>query len=152
MGKSVDEARSDARKDVFLSAFSITGIIQDGVDSANVTRKTYYYWLETDPVFAERVKEAAEEANDNIRKNIYTRALGYQKPLHYKGRLTGDTIEEYSESMLTLLARSRMPKEFRQNTGIELSEAPELATVRERFLDRLAAMVERVSDEPTESE
>lgn len=136
------------RQDLFIEALAITGIIKDACDVAGIHRNTVAYWIEHDPSFEEKFNEAKEDANDLIRRQIHTRAFGYRKELHYKGVKTGDSIEEYSESLLTLLARSRMPKEFRTNTGIELSESAEMADVRERFLDRLAAMSERMqSDE-----
>lgn len=141
---------TEERQDAFLEALSVTGIIKDACDAAGIHRNTVAYWLENDPTFEPKFNDAKEESNDLIRRQIHNRAFGYRKELHYKGLKTGDTIEEYSESLLTLLARSRMPKEFRQNTGIELSESPELSEVRERFLDRLSAMAERMqADEPT---
>lgn len=140
-------------QEVFLGAFALTGIVKSGLDAANVARSTYYYWIENDPTFAERVEEAREEANDILRAQVRGFAMeGFEKPLHYKGLLTGDKIREHSDSLIQFWTRSRMPKEFRQNQGIELSESPEMADVRERFLDRLAAMSERIqSDDAAET-
>lgn len=140
-------------QDLFLQGYAQQGIIKDGLEAANIARSSYYYWLDNDPSFAERVEEAKEEANDHWRRIVYRRANGYEEPLVFQGRKTGETIEKYSESILTLVTRSRMPREFRVNQGIELSESPEMADVRERFLDRLAAMAERMqSDESKSSE
>lgn len=140
------------RQDAFLEAYAVSGLVLDGVRAAEVSRTTFQRWRENDLEFANRLDEVREDFNDKIREHINRRAFGYSKPLHYKGVLTGDVVEEYSERMLERLAASRMPKEFRNNTGIEVSESPEMADVRERFLDRLASMAERVQEEASADE
>lgn len=148
---SRDHSQSrDELQTLFLQGYSRRGIIKDGLEAANVHRSTYQYWLDNLPDFAEAVEDAKEEANDNWRRLVYERAEGYQEELHFKGLKTGDTVTKWSESLLTLVARSRMPREFRQNQGIELSESAEMSDIRSRFLDRLSAMAERMqADEPT---
>jgi hypothetical protein len=141
-------------QEVFIGAFAVTGVVKSGLDAANIARSTYYYWLENDPSFAERVEEAREEYHDTVRLQVQSFAMeGFTEELSYQGRKTGDTTRKYSDGLIQFWTRSRMPREFRVNQGIELSESPEMADVRERFLDRLAAMAERMqSDESKSSE
>ena len=143
----VDQYDTKTKQNLFLEAFCLTGVIKEAANAAGIHRNTVHYWLEHDTEFESQYALAIEDANDVVRLEIRRRAFGFPKELHYQGRKTGDTVEEYDSGMLSMLAKSRMPKEFRQNVAVESSESSDLMNIRERFLDRLAMMAERLAEE-----
>lgn len=92
---------------------------------AGISRNTVYAWQERDTEFSLKFNVAEQEANDVIRAELHRRAVqGYEKPVVSMGKAVYDkdgkplTERVYSDQLLGLLAKSRMP-EFRDKQQIE---------------------------------
>ncbi|MGZ3603296.1 MAG: hypothetical protein ACXVDF_25560, partial [Ktedonobacterales bacterium] len=116
-----------------------------------VTTATIYNWRKADEEFRLAWEWAHQEANDTIRREISRRAIeGWDEPVYQGGKLVGYT-RKYSDSLLTFLAKSRMP-EFRERvditsndqhinaheTIVEAAHDPETTDLAARLLERLA--------------
>jgi len=119
------EQRIDAQEK-FLRTFSMTANVRAACMSAGIARSTMYAWQETDQEFSLKFNIASEEANDVIRAELFRRAVqGYEKPVVSMGNMVyndGKPLMErvYSDSLLSLLAKSRMP-EFRDKQSMDLN-------------------------------
>lgn len=124
------EERKEAQE-VFLQTFSLNANVRAACMKAGVDRSQIYRWQEHDEEFAQRFKQAELDANDMIRGELFRRAVqGYEKPVVSMGRavyVKNDKGEEkplmervYSDSLLSLLAKARMP-EFREKQQVEHS-------------------------------
>lgn len=101
-------AATAARKSAFLDAFRTIGIIKHAAEKVGLNRRTVTAWRYKDPAFEIAFIEADQDASDIVRQEIFRRGIvGVKKPLTFKGKKTGDTITEYSDKMLELLARIR---------------------------------------------
>ena len=104
----------------------MTANVRAACMSAGVDRSTVYYWQEVDTEFSLKFNIASEEANDVIRAELFRRAVqGYEKPVVSMGKMVyhdGKPLTErvYSDSLLSLLAKSRMP-EFRDKQSMDLN-------------------------------
>src|SRR5579872_2742796 len=102
----------------FLKDFRMCANLTQAAQKAHVDRSTIYYWRQTDPDFAAKFDEAEEEANDHLRAEIYRRAVeGWEVPVVSAGKLV-TTTRQYSDRLLELLARARMP-EFRDRVDVQ---------------------------------
>lgn len=120
---------------------------------AGVARSTVYNWQETDSAFAQQFAEATEDANDFIDDEIVRRAVhGYQEPVVSNGKLIyGDdgrplTVTKYSDTLMQMLAKSRMPK-YRDSQKIEHSGSLDVNGAKELLLQRLERIREVKGDE-----
>lgn len=116
-----------AIQEKFLKSFSMTANMRAACMAAGVDRSTVYYWQEHDTDFSLRFNIAEQEANDVIRAELFRRAIqGYEKPVVSMGKAVYDkdgkplTERVYSDSLLSLLAKARMP-EFKDKQRIEHS-------------------------------
>ena len=98
----------------FLDAYSMTGNISYSCEQAGVERSTHYNVWMRDPKYVKAFEDAREKAGDRIEAEILRRAYGVEKPLHYQGKLTGDTVIEYSDLLLIFLAKAVRPEKFRE--------------------------------------
>src|SRR5450755_2966632 len=115
-----------AKQQKFLDAYSKGTSLSASARIAGVDRTTVYHWKE-DEDFARRFADAYEDGNDRIDDAILTRAVdGYEVPMLSMGKLVRDDDGEpmmetrYSDSLATLLAKSRMPK-YRDKQQLELT-------------------------------
>ena len=60
-GPKTEEQREDAQAR-FLSSFAEMGTITHAAKASEIARQTHYDWLGSDPAYAEKFKEAAEQA------------------------------------------------------------------------------------------
>lgn len=103
-------------QDNFLKFFARSGNIRQACWTVGVPRQTIYRWRNEDDDFEDRYQQALDDVNDRIRAEIWRRAInGVKKPVYQGGKLVGH-IQEYSDSLLSLLARAHMP-EFRQESA-----------------------------------
>lgn len=110
---------------IFLQAFSMTANVRAACLKAKVSRNTVYQWAEHDETFSIEYKQAELDANDMVRAELFRRAVqGYDKPLVSVGKVVYDkdgkpmTERVYSDSLLSLLAKARLP-EFKDKQHIE---------------------------------
>lgn len=122
-------------KEQFLDAFARTANVLAACQSAGIDRSTVYRWKESDETFLIRFNLASEDANDRIRAELFRRAVqGYEKPVISAGRVvyveeklpSGKKVQKplmervYSDSLLSLLAKARMP-EFRDKQHLDIN-------------------------------
>lgn len=114
-------------QEIFLQAFSMTANVRAACMKAGISRNTVYEWAEHDERFSLRYKQAELDANDLIRGELFRRAVqGYEKPVISIGKVVYDKdgkplMEKvYSDSLLSLLAKARMP-EFRDKQQVDLT-------------------------------
>ncbi len=82
----LDTDLMDARKTKFLEGYVTTGIIQTGLDAADVSRSSYKYWREKDPDFVAACDDAYQAAVDAGELELRTRAVdGVEEIMTYKG-------------------------------------------------------------------
>lgn len=111
----------------FLKSFSMSANVRAACMAAGIDRSTVYKWAEHDEQFSIQYKQAELDANDMIRAELFRRAVqGYEKPVVSMGKVVygpdGKPMMErvYSDSLLSLLAKARMP-EFRDKQTIDFS-------------------------------
>lgn len=115
------------RQSVFLRVFQEGGIIGPACVMAGVSRTIIIEWRKNDKEFGSLYDIAEANANDLVRSEIYRRGVhGYDKPVVSVGKLVRNedgtplTEKVYSDALLTMLAKSRMP-EFREKQQIDLT-------------------------------
>lgn len=116
-GKHLTKKEKTETQDTFLEEFAKNANISLSCKIANITRTTVYEWQEHDSTFSLRFKIAEQEANDVIRAEIHRRGIeGYSKPVVSMGKVVygpdGQPLTEnvYSDALLSLLAKARMPE------------------------------------------
>jgi len=125
-GQRFTKEQRVAAQEKFLRTFSMTANVRAACMSVGIDRSTVYAWQEHDPDFSFKFNIASEEANDVIRAELFRRAVqGIDKPVVSMGKMVyhdGKPLTErvYSDSLLSLLAKSRMP-EFRDKQKVEHS-------------------------------
>ena len=79
---------------------------------AGVSRAIAYRWRQRDPKFATAWDEAVAEGVDQLEDEAHRRAVeGVDRPVYQGGVRVGE-IKTYSDSLLTLLLKSRRPEVF----------------------------------------
>lgn len=117
-GKTVANAEQTA----FLEQYAIYGIITTACELSGIDRTKVYRWKERDPAFAERMAEAEKKANDLLLQEARRRAVeGVPRYVVQKAeivRLNGQPLiqNEYSDRLLELLLRGRLPDMFKDRT------------------------------------
>lgn len=126
-GQHLTRAEAQDIQERFLKSFSMTANVRAACMSVGVDRSTIRKWEENDETFGFRYKEAKEDANDIIRAELQRRAIqGYDKPVVSVGKIVYDasgkivTERVYSDSLLSLLSKARLP-EFRDKQTIDLN-------------------------------
>lgn len=131
MGQKMTAQEREQAKKKFLDVFGKTANVLAACQSAGIDRSTVYRWKEVDDTFLVQFNLASEDANDRIRAELFRRAVqGVEKPVVSMGKVVYTTDEKnkpkplmervYSDSLLALLAKARMP-EFREKQQMELS-------------------------------
>lgn len=126
----------------FLKTFAKNANVRAACMVAGIDRSQVYRWQEHDEEFSFKFNIATEEANDLIRGAMWLRGVdGITKPVVSMGKVVyveemgkDGKIEKkpltekvYSDSLLSLLAKARMP-EFREKQQIEVSGALTIKT------------------------
>ncbi len=126
-GQRMTAEEKRVAKETFLQAFSMTANVRAACLKAGIDRSQIYRWQEHDQEFSMKFHIAEQEANDLIRAELFRRAVqGYDKPLVSMGKLIYDdkgnvkTEKVYSDMLLSLLAKARLP-EFRDKQIIDLN-------------------------------
>jgi hypothetical protein len=126
-GQRLTKEERSVVQEKFLKSFSMTANVRAACMQAGIERSLVYYWQEHDPSFSLRFNIAEKEANDVIRAELFRRAVqGYEKPVVSVGKVVygqdGKPLTErvYSDSLLSLLAKARMP-EFRDKQSVDLN-------------------------------
>ena len=64
--ESISHRRQLFKQKIFLNHFRKDALLSFAAIATGITRQTVYYWLETSPRFARQMREAENEALDNI--------------------------------------------------------------------------------------
>lgn len=131
-------------QEAFLNAFCAEANLTLACQIVGVSRDTVYKWKKSSKAFAAQFAEAELIANDVIDHEIFRRSiLGWQEPLVSGGKVVYDektneivTITKYSDTLTTLLAKSRMPK-YREKQEINIQN--EVNAIFDGAKDRLLA-------------
>lgn len=123
-GQRMNTKQRKATQSVFLTAFTQCVTISEACNVAGINRSTLYQWQEHDAEFAIEYSHARAESDDVIRAEIKRRAIdGCDEYVTSMGKVVYFneeplTVTKYSDSLLALLAKSRMP-EFREKQPID---------------------------------
>ena len=117
----ISQRTTDHAREVFLQTLRDTANVSAAARAANVNRRTVYVWRDETPEFAADWDEALEEATDTLEAEARRRALkGVAKPVFYKGEACG-TVQEYSDTLMTLLLKAHRPEKYKERTASEFT-------------------------------
>jgi len=119
VAKRTNRASAHLKKKDFLEALRTTGLVTDACKIAGIGRRTPYDWAQKSEEFAEAMEAARAEGEmvllDEVRKEARRRGIeGWEEPLVYQGRLTGDTVRKWSDNLLMYWGKYLDPR-FRDN-------------------------------------
>jgi hypothetical protein len=101
---------------VFCRAYAKRGIISDGVTAAGINRLTLKRWRASDEDFNTNCIEAERMARDLLEREAMRRGSeGFDRPIIYKGKITG-TYTDYSDPLLQTLLRGNVPSKYKDRT------------------------------------
>ena len=139
------------RQQAFLAAYRNCMSVRRACELAGIGRTTVYGWCERFPEFKQAFDAATEDVNDSIDDEIMRRAKdGWDEPAISAGRLVRDSdgeplmIKRYSDTLMTMLAKSRMQK-YREKQQVEHSGAIDISNARESLLLKLQNMAQQES-------
>jgi len=175
-GQRMTKQERQSVQEKFLKSFSMTANVRAACMAAGIDRSMVYYWQEHDEQFSLKFNVASEEANDLIRAALWRRGVeGIQRRVISMGRVVceeepvfdakgmplldakgkqvvkrGKPImePEYSDSLLALLAKARMP-EFREKQQIDLTAEITMQAERAKA-ELLADLASALTDENKE--
>mgnify|MGYP000844097145 CR=1 FL=1 len=128
----------------FLEEYRQTANISHSARVAFVDRTTVLDYRKRSKTFAERMKQAEEEALEVLEQEAFRRAYhGVEKPVFYKGEECG-TVQEYSDTLMIVLLKARAPEKYRENAKVEHS-----GTVQQQ-ITTIEVVKSRESDEPAD--
>lgn len=108
--------RTDRARETFLNVLRATCNVSDAARTAGIGRTTAYEWR-SEPAFAQAWDDAEDEAKDALEREAWRRGVeGCDKPIVYKGKVTGK-FKEYSDRMLELLLKAHRPEKYRERVG-----------------------------------
>lgn len=106
----------------FLQAYADTGSITAASHSAKVHTSYHYRWVKDCADYALGYELARNAYADVAEGELRRRGvMGWDKPLSYKGKLTGDKIREYSDALMQAAIKALKP-EYRD--GQQLTVGP----------------------------
>jgi hypothetical protein len=149
-GQRLTKAERKAAQDLFLQAFRLMGNVRAACQQAKVSRQTFYEWCESDTEFAQRYKDAEEDAMEYLEAEAFRRAVtGIEKPVISRGEVVYDKddkmvmTKEYSDPLLALLLKARNPQKYRERPpSVEVNTQVTVTEHKERLLDKLRALPE----------
>lgn len=105
----------------FLEEIILTGgSIRKSAERAGISTSSHYDWLAKQDEYRTAFKEAYEKSIKVLEAEAIRRATGYEKPIVYKGEITGH-VREHSDLLLMFLLKQRDPSyrdNFTQQLGI----------------------------------
>jgi molybdenum-dependent DNA-binding transcriptional regulator ModE len=98
----------------FLQEIILTGgSIRKAAERAGISTSSHYDWLSKQDSYRKAFEQAFEKSTKILEAEAIRRATGYQKPLVYKGEVTG-YVQEHSDNLLMFLLKKRDPS-YRDN-------------------------------------
>lgn len=115
-GRTVRTLKKEAQ---FLEVLRATANVTKAAGAIQITRRTAHDWRTQNEAFAKAWDDAIEEALDSAEGELYRRAVdGTSKPVYYQGVQCGE-IQEFSDTLLIFLLKSRRPKIYREHVDIK---------------------------------
>lgn len=124
----------------FLAAFAERGLIKVSAMKAGITRGAVFKWLQSDKEFIEQFREVEQLVCDKLEAEMHRRGVdGYDEPVFYRGVKVG-AIRRYSDQLLTLALKSRMPEKYRERFETRITKSDdEIDNEIQRELEELAS-------------
>ena len=120
------EQQAERKKAHFLRVYwENGGFMERAIRTCKTSRRFIDEQRELDPDFDAMIANIRTLHNEAIEQEVYRRAiLGNEKPLSYQGKLTGDVVKEYSDTLLMFYAKANMPEKYRDlpQKGREVSD------------------------------
>nr|NIP59005.1 hypothetical protein [Gemmatimonadota bacterium]NIR79393.1 hypothetical protein [Gemmatimonadota bacterium]NIT88066.1 hypothetical protein [Gemmatimonadota bacterium]NIU31898.1 hypothetical protein [Gemmatimonadota bacterium]NIU36517.1 hypothetical protein [Gemmatimonadota bacterium] len=93
------EHLENPKQRAFLTAFRELCNIRQAAESAGISRRTHYRWMDVDQEYVQAFEAAKEDAADLLEAEAWRRAVdGVEKPVGwYKGE-AGGKVREYSDN------------------------------------------------------
>jgi hypothetical protein len=130
----------------FLAQFVLLANEIGACRVVKIGRATVRGWEEKDETFSFRYQEAKEQVNDDIRAEIYRRAVTGYDDLIVTPKGESFEVTRYSDRLLEFLAKARMRHEFGDKAAVDLTSNGQ--TVGQGVtLDQLAAMIHQAPQE-----
>jgi hypothetical protein len=140
------------KKSAFLDALAESGNVSLASGAVGIDRRAVYEWRAVDPDFAERWEAAKalgiEACEDEIRRRAFA---GYDEPLSKDGKLTGDVVRKYSDTLAIFLLKGAKPEVYKDRVANELSgpNGAPIAVDDHAAADRLAAIIAAAASRKT---
>jgi hypothetical protein len=141
----MDTTRTPEKESAFLEALAETGNVTEACRVAGIARRTVYGWRNFWPDFRELWDEAAALGVEALEDEARRRANGYDEPLVDKGRLTGDKIKKYSDTLTIFLLKGAKPEKYKDRIASEVS-GPDGGAIKiddATAADKLAVILDR---------
>jgi hypothetical protein len=119
---------SDAVMATALAKFRESGIVSEACATAQISRQTWYNWIERDAVFARAVMAANEDVIDELEKEAVERA------------------KDGSDTLLIFLLKAKRPEQYRETHKIEVVSP----AVRENLRQTIAIINEELDSKDAE--
>ena len=111
------------KRDAFLAAYEEVGTVTHAAELAGVSRNAHYMWMQDDPEYTEKFREAEKQACDRLEQEVRRRAVeGVLEPVFYQGQECG-TVRKYSDTLLIFATKGALPQKYRENVSMELTGA-----------------------------
>ncbi len=101
----------------WLSVYSQGYSLNQTERITGIDMRMHYYWKQKIPGYVEAFQRATEIRADHAEDELYRRGImGYEEPLSYKGKLTGDKVRKYSDVLAIVALKALRPHKYRENT------------------------------------
>lgn len=138
------------RKTAFLNLLAEGASISYAAETVDVSRVSLYNWREKDPLFKAEWDHCYKLGEDALEQEAIRRAIeGTAKPVYQQGIRVG-VIQEYSDTLLIFLLKSRNPHKYCErvrSAAIEAeSEAKRLEAEASNNSQASAAVINFLND------
>jgi hypothetical protein len=114
-------AKTVQQQEAFLAAYEKHGTLTHAAREAGVHPSYHHKWIEIDPDYPAKFKEAHRSSVDHLEREARRRALeGVEEPTGwYKGE-PGGFVKKYSDTLLIFLLKGALPEKYKdrfEHTG-----------------------------------
>jgi hypothetical protein len=105
---------SNEKQISFLREIVLTGgNIRKAAERSGISTSSHYGWLSKQDTYKKAFEDAYQRSTTMLEAEAIRRATGYEKPLVYRGVITGHVLE-HSDNLLMFLLKKRDPS-YRDN-------------------------------------
>jgi hypothetical protein len=109
-----------SKREIFLGHLSDTGRISEAAQLAGLDRSRLYKLRKEDPEFSAQWLAAEADYVERLEAAAHERAIdGWEEKVFHQGVECG-TQRKYSDSLLTLLLKGRLPTRYRENATVKI--------------------------------